>query len=173
MKNIKYIIVLAIIVVLAIVASKNWKTKEELAALNNPAETPSETESASFCYIWNTEAGDSATLKLVTSDGINVTGEFNYMPFQKDSKKGTIKGSVGEVDEVAQQQNADLLWTASAEGVTNVEELSVILGAGTAKPGFGEMKLDPISGVYKYADASKVSYDLTLQRTECADAAVQ
>ncbi|HRH31534.1 MAG TPA: hypothetical protein PK950_02605 [Candidatus Paceibacterota bacterium] len=173
MKNIKYIIVLAIIVVLAIVASKNWKTKEELAALNNTNETPSETGSAAFCYIWNTEAGDSATLKLITSDGIDVTGTFDYVPFEKDSKKGTIKGSVGALDEVAMQQEADLLWTVKGEGLTNVEELSIILGAGTAKVGFGEMKLDPITGIYKYADKSKVTYEPTLQRTECTDVVIQ
>lgn len=180
MKYIKYLIVLAVIVLLSIVAVRNWKTPAELAeqAAQNEngsqnADDETSGEATDFCYIWNTEAGDSATLKLTTKDGINVTGSFNYLPAQKDKKTGTIIGTVGEVDEAEMTQTADLLWTASAEGTTNVEQLTVILGAGTAKPGFGEMKLGAGGGKYIYADASKVSYDLTLQRTDCADPAVK
>lgn len=174
MKTLKYILVLALLVVLGFVAARYWKTPEELAnttifGTDKDDVSDIDAPSQDFCYIWNTEAGDSASLRLTTSDGVSVTGSFSYNPAEKDSKSGPIKGSVGEVDEEALMQVAHLVWTATGEGVTNNEELNVELGVGTAKPGFGEMKLDAAKAMYVYANPAKVSYDITLQRTDCSD----
>jgi hypothetical protein len=180
MKNLKYILVLALVIVLGVVAARNWKSEEEFANSNffgNSSESDDTDDAAApaqeFCYVWNTEAGDNASLRLMTSDGINVTGSFNYIPAQKDSKKGTVKGTVGEVDEVAMTQTADLVWTAMGEGMTNAEQLYVVLGANTANPGFGEMTFDLAKAMYVYANPAKISYEPTLQRTECTDPALR
>jgi hypothetical protein len=180
MKNLKYILVLALVIVLGVVAARNWKSQEEFENSNffgNSSETNDTDDTAAsaqeFCYVWNTEAGDNASLRLVTSDGINVTGSFNFIPAEKDSKTGTIKGVVGDIDEASMTQTADLVWTATGEGVTNTEQLWVVLGANTANAGFGEMKLDIAKAMYVYSDTTKLSYEPTLQRTECTDPALR
>jgi hypothetical protein len=172
MKNLKYILVLALVIILAIVAARNWKSQDELAN-NNTGDTTVPAEAQEFCYVWNTEAGDNASLRLLTSDGVNVTGSFNYLPAERDSKTGTIKGVVGDIDEASMTQTADLVWTATGEGVTNMEQLWIVLGSNTANPGFGEMKLDVTKAMYIYADTTKISYEPTLQRTECTDPALR
>jgi hypothetical protein len=168
MKNFKYILAVVAIIIIGYLAQKNWQAGTAVVNEETPAAPVLE-----ICYVWNTEAGDNASLKLATDDGVAVTGIFNYVPAEKDSKKGTLKGSVGDVDETTMTQVADLIWTASGEGMTNAEALKVVLGEGTAKPGFGEMKLNITSGVYEYADIGKISYDLTLQQTECSDPALK
>lgn len=170
MKNIKYIIVLALVIVLGIVAARHWKTRDELAATDIFGGSSSESDNMNYvdaCYIWNTEAGDRAALELSTEDGVNVVGTFDYAPAQKDSKKGAITGTLGNIDDSGTTQDVNVDWTVTGEGVTNTEELIIKLGPSIAKPGFGEMKLS--GNKYIYADPSKVSYDITLQQTDCFD----
>ncbi len=172
MKNLKYIVVLLLVIGLGYVAYKNWgkvpppTEKKDIAADVG-------TDRVDICYIYNTEAGDKAALHLITSDGINVTGSFNYTPAQKDKKTGAIVGTVGEYNEVLAAQKADFLWTASGEGVTNTEQLWILLGDGNARVGFGEMKLDPKTKQYVYANSDKVTYSMTLQQASCDDPAMK
>jgi hypothetical protein len=167
MKNLKYIFVLVVVILMGVALARYWKTPEQLAVQTPVGET------RELCYIWNTEAGDSATLRMAIVDGTKITGSLNIIPAEKDKKTGHIVGTAGPVDPKMMARTADLIWTASAEGMTNKEELKVIFGEGMATPGFGEMKLRESDGVYVYADPTKISYTLPLQQTDCGDPAVK
>lgn len=136
--------------------------------------SPVPQESRELCYIWNTEAGDHATLRMTFTGtgGSVVAGSFDFNPAEKDRKRGPFEGTAGPVDPKAMARTAHLWWHASAEGMTNTEELSVIFGDGTAGVGFGEMK-DRGDGTYVYASPDKLSYEPTLQQTDCGDPAVK
>lgn len=157
-KTIGYVIglvVLALVVVGIAVAVK--KNKPDVAQ-HNPV---------SMCYIWNTEAGDHADLRLDIS-GNTVTGAFNFMPAEKDSKTGSFAGSVGSMNPATSSRTADVVWNASAEGATNQEQLLIEFGEGTAAAGFGAMKQNS-SGVWVYANPANISYAPTLQQVDCSD----
>lgn len=173
MKNFKYILTLVVIVFLGVIISKNWQFAKEMSnnGLNNPNLSNS-SEPIQICYIWNTEAGDSASLHLDITEGTNITGFFNWRPFEKDSKTGKIIGLAGPLDQKTMSRTAYLVWSATSEGVTNDEELSIIFGEGIANPGFGEMMQNE-KGLYIYADPENISYDITLAQTDCSDSAIK
>lgn len=176
MKILKYILVIAIIGLMVYLIANGKKSEVTPNDSDSPVvTTPNDTNSDTreICYIWNTEAGDSATLRMAFSGvgGTNVTGRFDFVPAEKDKKVGTIEGTAGAVDPKTMARKAKLWWTASAEGMTNKEELYVIFGEGMATPGFGEMK-DRGDGVYVYVNPAAVSYSLNLQQTDCGDPVV-
>ena len=168
MKQSKYILlsiaVLLVIILGFIKTDKQSEIKDE---------NKTETSSVASCYIWNTEAGDSAKLKLVfdITDLDNNTisgGFFDFSPAGKDKKSGPLSGSF---DVEGDRATGHLIWDASAEGVTNKEELIVIFGLDIAQPGFGEMK-ESSNGIFVYADPKNISYPINLQRTDCDDSAM-
>lgn len=174
MKVFKYIFAIAVLgmMVYVIITGAQKQIEAEIPVQTEVA-TPS-VESRELCYIWNTEAGDSATLRMTLSGegGKDVKGSFVYKPFEKDSRQGDFVGTAGPLDQQMMARTAQLMWTVSGEGMTNQEELYVIFGDGIASPGFGEMK-DRGDGVYVYANPENISYDLNLQQTDCGDTAVQ
>ena len=100
-----------------------------------------------------------------------VTGEFNWLPAEKDKKTGTFTGTILPIDQNSTLRVINSLWNTQAEGVTNTEELEINLNDTTANPGFGEMK-DRGDGVYVYADPTKVDYSLNLSKIDCADSSM-
>jgi hypothetical protein len=171
MKTFKWIFVAVVLGMMVYVVMKD---KPQVADISTNENVSEEIEPREICYIWNTEAGDSATLRMEFSGtgGSNVQGRFDFVPAEKDRKTGTIVGTAGPLDQQMMARTAKLWWTASGEGVTNQEELFVIFGEGIASPGFGEMK-DRGDGVYVYANPENISYDLNLSQTDCGDPAVR
>lgn len=101
--------------------------------------------------------------------GADVIGEFNWLPAEKDKKTGMFNGIISG-DSTNKIVNA--IWNTSAEGMTNQEELKIIIEGDIAKVGFGEMK-DSGSGVYVYAHPDKISYAPSLQKTDCDNSAME
>ena len=173
MKIFKYIFAIAVLGMMVYVIVTGAQKQIEAEIPIQPEVTTPSVESRELCYIWNTEAGDSATLRMIFSGegGKDVKVSFVFKPFEKDSKQGNFVGTAGPLDKEMMARTAKLMWNASAEGMTNQEELYVIFGEGVASPGFGEMK-DRGDGVYVYANPENISYDLNLQQTDCEDSAV-
>lgn len=174
MKTLKLIFVIVVLCVMLYVVVTSAKPEIVPDIVSNQPATEEVIEPREICYIWNTEAGDSATLRMTFSGvgGKDVQGRFDFTPAEKDKKTGPIEGTAGPLDQQMMARTAKLWWTASAEGMTNQEELYVIFGEGVASPGFGEMK-DRGDGVYVYANPENISYDLNLSQTDCGDSAVR
>lgn len=128
------------------------------------------TTSVKQCYIWNTEAGDKATL-LLTTINTNVEGSFSFIPAEKDSKRGVFTGTLSALPGNSSTRTIHGWWSVLAEGMSTKEEIIITLSEGTAAVGFGEMK-DNGDGSYVYADVTKLSYQPVLQETRCDDTAV-
>ncbi len=168
MKYYKHTIVVIIVIALGIFAF----TKKDSSVVIEESQIPNNS-GINFCYIWNTEAGDSASLKMNLSGpgGSIVNGSFDYSPMQKDKKTGTFTGIAGPVDRQAMARTARVMWQVTGEGVTNTEELYFMFGEGNAYPAFGEMVKDT-DGVYVYKNPGNLSYPIAMQETECTDAAM-
>lgn len=168
MKHIKSILIIAIVIIALVFVAKYFgKTETEPGTVSN---VPSE-DHRELCFLWNTEAGDKATIVMAIS-GSEVTGNFNWLPAEKDKKIGPFKGTISAVDPYLMGRRIDAFWEASAEGTTVTEELKITMGEGNAAAGFGEMK-DRGDGVYVYADPDNLSYAPNLTDTDCGDSALQ
>jgi hypothetical protein len=166
MKIIKYIAILIVAVIIVVLIVK--KMPSTPVATNTPGDSNTEILTEQVCYIWNTEAGDTAVLNMDIS-GTDVIGEFNWLPALKDKKTGMFNGTISG-DSTNKIVNA--IWSTSAEGMTAQEELKIIIEGDIAKVGFGEMK-DNGSGVYVYANQNEISYAPSLQKTDCSDSAME
>jgi len=100
--------------------------------------------------------------------GDKVTGEFRYLPAEKDKKVGTFEGTVGAVDKAMMARVANVWWNSEAEGMQVKEQLRIVFGEGTAQAGFGEM-VDKGDGTYVYKDVSKITYGVSMTDVACAD----
>lgn len=132
-------------------------------------ETP--TQSLKQCYIWNTEAGDSATLILSIKD-TNVEGSFTFLPAEKDSKRGILTGTLSALSGDSATRTIYGWWNVLAEGMNSKEEILITLTGKTAAVGFGEMK-EKDDGSFVYVDVNKLSYQPVLQETSCDDPAIR
>ena len=103
---------------------------------------------------------------ILNLSGEKVTGEFNYLPAEKDKKTGTFEGIVGAVDKMAMARTADVWWNSMAEGMQNKEQLRIVFGEGNAQAGFGEM-VDRGDGIYVYKDINKISYGEIMTDVSC------
>lgn len=115
------------------------------------------------CYIYNSEAGDSLSLKWEVK-GDKVNGSFYQSIAGKDLKTGDIGGTL-------EGNTAHLTWDAGAEGQMSPEELMVKVSDTIVQPAYGEMT--QIDGVYRYTHPELLTYPLSLQKTECSDPAVK
>lgn len=111
------------------------------------------TRAVQTCYVWNTEAGDSALLELKTRWKWT-TGYLNLGIAGKDTRSGEVKGMMNG-------NMAELLWYVGGEGVETKEELLVKIEDSIAQPAFGEMILS--EGIYKYANPEALTYPINLQ----------
>jgi hypothetical protein len=77
------------------------------------SDEPTEIHVVQTCYVWST-GKDSITLKIEQT-GTVVTGQLNYVWFEKDSNRGTIKGEMRGDTLVAD-------YTFMAEGMESVRK---------------------------------------------------
>ena len=175
-ENTKIWQILLAIIVIGIIAWILIKSPEssvvpETSDTTNVTPNPlpdSNVEVRQLCYIWNTEAGDKAELSMDIRNGTDVTGEFNWLPAEKDKKTGTFIGTAGPVDPYSMSRTLNGIWQVSAEGMTNSEEIIIKFGEGVAGVGTGEMK-DKVDGTYVYAYPENLSFEPNLQQTDCGD----
>ena len=166
---------LIIVVLLAVWLVKMPKPEATIPTDNTEEEAIVEEEAPAgeeMCYIWNTEAGDSATLRLTTSvENMSASGTLNWIPAEKDRKTGTFEGKLISVGRDTIDGSVDAIWKVSAEGMTYSEQLILKYNETTANVGFG-MMVDKGDGTYVYSDPTKLSYEPNLARTDCSGEAV-
>lgn len=163
-----YIPLIVILIALVIIFARN-KPAAEVSREPNNQNTASDVRD--LCYIWNSEGGDSISLLMYIKNGTEVSGSFNWLPYEKDKKTGPIEGTAGQVDPKAMARTADLVWTATQEGITHPEQLFVKFGEGNAAAGFGTMIEK--NGMYIYSDPKQIKYEPNLQQTNCDDLAIK
>ena len=108
---------------------------------------------------------DVAWLKLNIL-GDKVTGEFNNLPAESDSKIGKLEGTVGPLIPEIMARRATVWWDSLAEGMNVKEELAIEFGDGSATAGFGEM-VDRGDGVYVYKDKTNLYYIKGMSQIDC------
>ena len=162
------IIIFCIIVVFATAILFTVSPKKEKPVVNNESDVV-QAKPISLCYYDSASQDgkiyDKSWIKLdITGD--KVSGEYDIVPAQKDTKIGKFEGTVGPVDQKNMSRRADLWWDTFAEGQNVKEELVVEFGDGSAATGAGEM-IDRGDGVYVYKDKNNLSYPSSLSQIDC------
>lgn len=163
------IILLIIIIIGAIVFSIRTNTKNSTDVAKEDIVKNEEVKPISLCYYradkTSSEFYDRAWLKLSLS-GDKITGEFQHLPAESDSKIGTFEGIAGPLDQEIMGRRANVWWNSRAEGMEVKEELAIEWGDGSATVGFGEM-VDRGDGVYVYKDKSNLYYIKSMSQIDC------
>lgn len=96
-------------------------------------ETSTRISNPQGCYAWQS-GKDSAALSIQVS-GNNITGTLSYDLFEKDSNKGSIKGSLKDDVIVAD-------YTFQSEGMTSVREVIFKIDGETLVEGYGDIDVE-------------------------------
>lgn len=132
-------------------------------------QTPPETKAIGMCYQYSKEISnglvDRAWLTMNIL-GDKVTGEYQNLPAEKNSKVGKFNGTVGKMNPEISGRIADVLWYSSGEGMNTTEQLKIEFGEGSAVALFGEMVKNE-DGVYVYKDTAKLTPGFQMSQTDC------
>ncbi|MCC6198920.1 hypothetical protein IT401_01790 [Candidatus Nomurabacteria bacterium] len=151
----------------AIIFSFQQQKEKFLPPSRLPEEVVPSPISTNRCYEWTTPEGDRAALRIVSLDG-ELTGSFNWLPAEKDSKTGIFDGALTEESTEDGLSVAELWWHTKGEGVTATEQLFVQFDEQRARTGFGEMK-DRGDGTFVYANLSDISYMPEMAAIACSE----
>ncbi|MDP9079409.1 MAG: hypothetical protein M3O71_18410 [Bacteroidota bacterium] len=106
-------------------SSNNNKAANKDSVNANAADTGKITAVApaasSLCFL-KTDVKDTTSIELVTKD-TKVTGEMNWLPYQKDSRKGTLNG-------VVKGDTINAVWSFMQEGMKDTLNLKFVLKNG-------------------------------------------
>ena len=125
-----------------------------------------------MCYQYSKETSrgfvDRVWLQMnITGDrGEKVTGEYQSLLAEKDSKVGKFEGTVGPMDPKISGRIADVWWYSLGEGMRVTEQLKIEFGEGSAVILLGEM-MDRGDGTYIYKDATKLTSGLQMSQMDC------
>lgn len=142
------------------------KTAQEKETQTQTQET---TETRSLCYyrsdLTKNNFYDKAWLKLnITGD--KVTGEFQHLPAETDSKVGKFEGTLDPLNQESMSRSSAVWWDSMAEGMEVKEELTIKWGDGSATVGFGEMT-DRGDGVYVYKNKDNLYWIKSMDQIDC------
>lgn len=164
MKKILIYIVLFIAIIVGIVFLISKNKEKDVAVIPVISKEP-----ILMCYQYSKETpsgfADRAWLKMNIL-GDKVTGEYQNIPAEKDSKVGEFSGTVGSMDPKISGRIADVWWDSEGEGMSVTEQLKIEFGEGGAVALFGEM-VDRGDGVYLYKDATKLTSGFQMSQTDC------
>lgn len=161
------IVFIVVLIIISIFVVKNKKTE----IVENPIVQNQDPvkEAIGMCYQYSKDTpsgfADRAWLKMSIS-GDKVTGEYQNLPAEKDSKVGKFSGTVGKMDPKISGRIADVWWESEGEGMSVTEQLKIEFGEGSAVALFGEMT-ERGDGVYVYKDATKLTPGFQMSQTDC------
>lgn len=170
--NIMKIIVIIVVIVAIFFVILGLKNNQEInieQEQNKDELVKEKNEPIQMCYYRATPTDrgffDVAWIKLNILDD-KITGEFEHLPAESDSKVGTFEGVVGPLEQSIMGRRALVWWDSFAEGMNVKEELAIEFGDGSATVGFGEM-IDRGDGVYIYKDKKNLYYIEQMGQMDC------
>ncbi len=151
----KYLIILAATLLASCTNSDDQQKKDTDNALKVATEvSTNESDTTSYYHTTGDKNQDSALLQLVIRNNI-VSGTLQYMPYEKDARRGTLAG----------EKNGDIInavWTYTQEGMEDTLSVSFKFKNGTIwqkpnvfNPKLGREVLDP-----------RTDYEIEYKKTE-------
>ncbi len=173
----KYHLKIIVILIILIIINSFWilNNRENNKKTINISKKPDaentvkeENKTIEMCYYYseknNSPFEDRAWVKLNIL-GEKITGEYQNLPAEKDSKIGAFIGTVGDFDPKLSGRKAKVIWDTFAEGLNAKEELYIVFGEGSAVAFFGEMIEQ--DGIYVYKNPENLSPSFTMSQVDC------
>lgn len=132
------------------------KEEEKVAEQPETATIIKENKDGDFCYL-KVVSRDSIILNY-TRKGDSISGIFNWLPYEKDKKISTFKGTI-------KGNSATAVGHYFSEGMEYHEELIFTITGNQAAVKFGEM-IESDNGVWRYKNINKASVQ-NLNKVTC------
>lgn len=118
--NIKQILpALLILTMASCSAPDDHKSGADTINSDTPAKPANKPQAAtSLCFI-RTEKRDTTSVEMIIK-GTAVTGQMNWLPFEKDSRKGTLRG-------VIKNDTINAIWDFEQEGMKDTLALQFVI----------------------------------------------
>lgn len=111
---------------------------------------------------------DITFIQLTYIDLDNITGLYDYIPAEKDSKIGTIASySIDPAYPDVESYTIKMFYEYDAEGERYIEEQFFMLINNEIRIASGEMKLDDDGKSYVYAEPKMIKWTDALPRVDC------
>lgn len=171
--KLKQFFIFFIIIILVFFIFWNYYSNKENKKINQLSNKPLEEiespEIISACYYENKKTDrnfyDVFWLKINVKDN-NVTGEYQSLPAEKDSKVGNFTGVISPEIKDEISKTANVWWNSLAEGMEVTEELLISFDEDKASILMGDM-YDRGDGVYIYRDKNQIRYKQNMQIVDC------
>lgn len=127
--------------------------------INEPAKATLSSQDGTYCFskVWNKDI----TEVQLTIMGDAITGSMNWLPHEKDSARGTLKGNKNAAGEF------DLMYDYMIEGSQQTETKIMKIEDGKLLLKVGEL-LDPkYDGNLIYKDVGLAKYSEILDKIDC------
>jgi len=113
-----FIVILAVVIILI-----NERNKKLLTPI-----TAKESQTTEMCYEYLEQTSrtfaDQAWIKMTILDN-NITGEYQNLPAEKDSRTGKINGAIVEIDSKINKRTALVNWDSFIEGMNEAKQLKI------------------------------------------------
>lgn len=165
------IVLVAIVGIVYFVINKQALLPDEAGVDQNAGLSPLSSKNE-ICYFGETngEEGKDSTFVSVNYDGDKVNGVINFIPGERESLVGTYMGTVERSEIPPYQNRLNVLYTAIGEGVTSKQQEVILVNEKDLMMGTGEKYQDK-DGVYKYRNATNLTYDKVVPMVSCAGVA--
>lgn len=111
-----------------------------------------------YCYEYRV-GKDVTTIKIVVN-GNDIIGDMNYLPHEKDSGRGTLKGT-------RNSNEISAVWTYVIEGSNQTEEVMFKIEGEQLMRKTGELVDEKMDGNLKMKDANSAQYTETYVKVAC------
>lgn len=136
-----------------------------MACKQKPTTESTESESmpttlADGAYCYEYRVGKDVTTVNLVLDGNTVTGEMNWLPYEKDSGRGTLQGT-RDGNEIS------AIWTYVIEGSNQTEEVLFKMEGDQLLRKTGELVDTNNDGNLKMKDPASAQYNETYTKVAC------
>jgi hypothetical protein len=157
MKKLLYIILVLLAAFLIITFIRNSKG-DKISVLNGGAEE--------ICFASDDYDGSNGYALALNVKNLEVYGNLNFLPEEKDSKIGPFEGIVSDSVPGSNLRAIAVWWDTFGEGMYVTEQLAMLWDGDSISVGFGEMVPDE-QGRYVYRNVDDIFYTLTLEKISC------
>lgn len=118
----------------------------------------SDIENGKYCYEYR--LGQDVTTVDLVINGNNITGEMNWLPFEKDGGRGTLQGT-------RNGKEISAVWTYIIEGSNQTEEVLFKMEGDQLLRKIGELVDPNYDGNLKLKDPATATYSDTYTKVAC------
>lgn len=151
---------LFIVIIIVFTTACQPKPASNVTEITNTSETPATTELADGSYCFQQSIGRDTTSINLSINGNTVSGEMNWIPYEKDGARGTLQGTRNGNEITA-------IWAYVIEGSDQKEQVMFKIEGDQLLRKVGELEYPNNDGNLKLKDPANAAYSETFSKITC------